>query len=186
MASVELFGIGKTFGNVEAVRDVTLEIGDGEFVVLLGPSGCGKSTLLRMIAGLEEISTGELRIGDKRMNDVPAADRGVAMVFQSYALYPHMNVAENMGFGLRMAGITARKLMRRSVAPLRRFRSATFSTASRKPSQEASGSVSPSAGQSHETPTCSCSTNRFRIWMLGYESRCDWRSRDSIASFPQP
>jgi multiple sugar transport system ATP-binding protein len=106
MASVELSGISKTFGGVEAVRDVTLEIGDREFVVLLGPSGCGKSTLLRMIAGLEEISAGDLRIGGKRMNDVPAADRGVAMVFQSYALYPHMNVAENMGFGLRMAGMS--------------------------------------------------------------------------------
>jgi multiple sugar transport system ATP-binding protein len=105
MASVELIGISKSFGAVEAVRDVTLKIADREFVVLLGPSGCGKSTLLRMIAGLEEISAGELRIGGRRMNEVPAADRGIAMVFQSYALYPHMSVAENMGFGLRMAGM---------------------------------------------------------------------------------
>jgi len=104
MASVELEAICKNFGRVEAVCDVSLSIGDREFVVFVGPSGCGKSTLLRMVAGLEEISSGELRIGGKRMNEVPAADRGIAMVFQSYALYPHMTVAENMGFGLKMSG----------------------------------------------------------------------------------
>ncbi|WP_309082954.1 ABC transporter ATP-binding protein [Chelativorans sp.] len=105
MASVELSGVCKNFGAVEAVCDVSLSIKDREFVVFVGPSGCGKSTLLRMIAGLEEITSGELRIGGKRMNDVPAADRGIAMVFQSYALYPHMTVAENMGFGLKMSGV---------------------------------------------------------------------------------
>jgi multiple sugar transport system ATP-binding protein len=105
MASVELKSVSKSFGKVEAVRDVSLTIPDREFVVFVGPSGCGKSTLLRMIAGLEEISSGEIRIGGKPMNDVPAADRGVAMVFQSYALYPHMTVAENMGFGLKMSGV---------------------------------------------------------------------------------
>jgi len=104
MASVELEAICKNFGRVEAVCDVSLSIEDREFVVFVGPSGCGKSTLLRMIAGLEEISSGELRIGGRRMNEVPAADRGIAMVFQSYALYPHMTVAENMGFGLKMSG----------------------------------------------------------------------------------
>ncbi|HKP26077.1 MAG TPA: sn-glycerol-3-phosphate ABC transporter ATP-binding protein UgpC [Dongiaceae bacterium] len=105
MASVELRSISKNFGKVEAVRNVTLSIADRELVVFVGPSGCGKSTLLRMIAGLEEISAGELMIGGKAMNKVPAADRGVAMVFQSYALYPHMTVAENMGFALKMIGV---------------------------------------------------------------------------------
>ncbi len=105
MASVDLQNISKSFGKVEAVRDVTLSIADREFVVFVGPSGCGKSTLLRMTAGLEEISGGELRIGGKPMSKVPAADRGIAMVFQSYALYPHMTVAENMGFALNMMGV---------------------------------------------------------------------------------
>jgi multiple sugar transport system ATP-binding protein len=105
MASVELENVSKSFGQVEAVRDVTLAVTDREFVVFVGPSGCGKSTLLRMIAGLEEITSGQLRIGGRPMNRVPAADRGIAMVFQSYALYPHMTVAENMGFALRMLGV---------------------------------------------------------------------------------
>jgi len=104
VASIELQGISKSFGKVDVVRDVTLSIADGELVVFVGPSGCGKSTLLRMIAGLEEISRGMLRIGGKPMNTVAAADRGIAMVFQSYALYPHMSVAENMGFALKMMG----------------------------------------------------------------------------------
>ncbi|MGK9168619.1 sn-glycerol-3-phosphate ABC transporter ATP-binding protein UgpC [Inquilinus limosus] len=104
MASVELKNVSKSFGKVEAVRDVSLTISDREFVVFLGPSGCGKSTLLRMIAGLESVSSGELSIGGKPMNEVAAADRGIAMVFQSYALYPHMSVAENMGFALKMLG----------------------------------------------------------------------------------
>jgi ABC-type sugar transport system ATPase subunit len=104
MASVELQNISKSFGKVEAVRDVSLSIADRELVVFVGPSGCGKSTLLRMIAGLEEITSGTLSIGGKPMNKVPAADRGIAMVFQSYALYPHMTVAENMGFALKMIG----------------------------------------------------------------------------------
>jgi ABC-type sugar transport system ATPase subunit len=105
VAAVDLRSISKSFGKVEAVRDVSLSIADRELVVFVGPSGCGKSTLLRMIAGLEEISSGELMIGGKVMNKVPAADRGVAMVFQSYALYPHMTVAENMGFALKMIGV---------------------------------------------------------------------------------
>ena len=84
------------------IRGVDLTIEDGEFVVFVGPSGCGKSTLLRMISGLEDITSGELYIGDRLMNDVQAAKRGVAMVFQSYALYPHLNVRDNMGFGLKV------------------------------------------------------------------------------------
>jgi ABC-type sugar transport system ATPase subunit len=104
VASVELNNISKSFGRVEAVRGVSLSVADRELVVFVGPSGCGKSTVLRMIAGLEEITSGTLSIGGKPMNKVPAADRGIAMVFQSYALYPHMTVAENMGFALKMIG----------------------------------------------------------------------------------
>jgi multiple sugar transport system ATP-binding protein len=105
LASVELRNVAKSFGTVEAVRDVSLTVEDRELVVFVGPSGCGKSTLLRMIAGLEEITSGELLIGGKTMNEIAAADRGIAMVFQSYALYPHMTVAENMGFALKMLGV---------------------------------------------------------------------------------
>jgi len=105
MAELTLRKVVKRFGQVEIIHGVDLEILDGEFVVFVGPSGCGKSTLLRMIAGLEELTDGELRIGDRMVNDVEPAARGVAMVFQTYALYPHMTVQENMSFGLRMAGL---------------------------------------------------------------------------------
>jgi multiple sugar transport system ATP-binding protein len=103
MARVELDGVRKSFGSVDVIKGIDLDLAQGEFVVFVGPSGCGKSTLLRMIAGLEDISSGELRIGGARMNDVLPAKRGCAMVFQSYALYPHMSVRENMAFGLEQA-----------------------------------------------------------------------------------
>lgn len=106
MTSISLRNVQKNFGkDTQVIKDVNLEIADGEFCVFLGPSGCGKSTLLRMVAGIEELSAGELLIGGVRMNDVPAAQRQVAMVFQSYALYPHMSVYENMAFGLRQAKV---------------------------------------------------------------------------------
>jgi multiple sugar transport system ATP-binding protein len=105
MSAVSLRGVRKRFGDTEVIAGVDLEVRDGEFLVFVGPSGCGKSTLLRMIAGLEEISEGDLFIDGRRANDVRPAERGAAMVFQSYALYPHMTVAENMGFALRMAGV---------------------------------------------------------------------------------
>ncbi len=104
MAELTLRGIVKRYGNVEVVHGVDLDIEDGEFVVFVGPSGCGKSTMLRMIAGLEEISEGELTLDGERMNEVPAAKRQIAMVFQSYALYPHMTVYNNLAFGLQTAG----------------------------------------------------------------------------------
>ncbi|NDR58811.1 ABC transporter ATP-binding protein [Aliiruegeria sabulilitoris] len=102
MAEVRLEGIVKDYGGFRAIHDVDLDVADGEFVVFVGPSGCGKSTLLRMIAGLEEISGGRLFIGGRLVNEVEPRDRDVAMVFQDYALYPHMTIAENIGFGLRM------------------------------------------------------------------------------------
>ncbi len=105
MNSLELRSIRKNFGDVEVIRDVSLTCEDGEFLVLVGPSGCGKSTVLRMIAGLETPSGGDIRIGGERMNEVSAADRGCAMVFQSYALYPHMTVYANMAFGLENTGM---------------------------------------------------------------------------------
>jgi multiple sugar transport system ATP-binding protein len=104
MAAVVLRGITKSFGRTLVLKDVDLAIADGEFIVLVGPSGCGKSTLLRILAGLEEVDSGDVLIGDVRVNDLPPAKRGIAMVFQSYALYPHMTVRQNMAFGLRLAG----------------------------------------------------------------------------------
>lgn len=106
MAKVTLRDIKKTFGQTEVLRGINLEIEDREFVVFVGPSGCGKSTLLRLIAGLEEITEGDLLIDGERVNDTPPDRRGLAMVFQSYALYPHMTVADNMGFSLKLAGAT--------------------------------------------------------------------------------
>ena len=103
MASLTLRDVRKSYGAVDVMHGVDLDIQDGEFIVFVGPSGCGKSTLLRMIAGLEEISGGTIDIGDQRVNDVAASKRGVAMVFQNYALYPHMSVYKNMAFGLKQA-----------------------------------------------------------------------------------
>src|SRR5256714_6868264 len=104
MASVGIRDVKKAFGPTQVIHGVDISIGDGEFVVLVGPSGCGKSTLLRMIAGLESITGGEIRIGDRVVNHVPPKERDIAMVFQNYALYPHMTVAANMGFSLRLRG----------------------------------------------------------------------------------
>ena len=106
MAELELKEVSKSFGSVEVVRHVNLSVDDGEFVVFVGPSGCGKSTLLRMIAGLEKVGAGEIRIGARDVTDLDPSERKVAMVFQSYALYPHMSVEENIGFGLRMNGMS--------------------------------------------------------------------------------
>ncbi|HSI58613.1 MAG TPA: sn-glycerol-3-phosphate ABC transporter ATP-binding protein UgpC [Ideonella sp.] len=114
MTQITLRSVRKSYaGNVHVIRDVDLDIEAGEFCVFLGPSGCGKSTLLRMVAGLEAITAGELSIGGVRMNDVPAARRQVAMVFQNYALYPHMSLYENMAFGLRQAKLDKAEIDRR-------------------------------------------------------------------------
>jgi len=104
MASLTLRGVRKSFGTVEVFKGIDLDIASGEFVVFVGPSGCGKSTLLRLIAGLEEVTGGTLAIDDEIVNQLPPAQRGIAMVFQSYALYPHMSVYDNMSFGLKMGG----------------------------------------------------------------------------------
>src|SRR6478735_1557573 len=103
MASVQIRGIQKAFGSTQVIRGVDISIEDGQFAVLVGPSGCGKSTLLRMIAGLEEISGGEIAIGGKVVNKLTPKERDIAMVFQNYALYPHMTVRDNMAFSLLLA-----------------------------------------------------------------------------------
>ena len=157
MSSVSLQHIYKVYaGGVTAVSDFTLEIEDKEFIVLVGPSGCGKSTTLRMVAGLEEISDGELYIGDKLVNDVAPKDRDIAMVFQNYALYPHMTVYDNMAFGLKL-----RKTPKDgNQAPRGRSRHASWtsaicSTASPRPSPAASVSASLWAAPSCVNPRSS-------------------------------
>ena len=113
MASVEFKNISKRFGGHEILQDVSLKIADKEFLVLVGPSGCGKSTLLRMLAGLEEATDGDILIDGRRVNALPPRDREIAMVFQDYALYPHMSVEENMSFGLRLRGLPKDDIARR-------------------------------------------------------------------------
>src|SRR3989475_9477564 len=114
MPSVDFRNVSKDYVRGQhAVSDVSLHIDDGEFLVLVGPSGCGKSTLLRMLAGLEEITSGEIRIGDRVVNDLPPKDRDIAMVFQNYALYPHMTVAANMGFSLMLRGASKAEIRQR-------------------------------------------------------------------------
>jgi multiple sugar transport system ATP-binding protein len=114
MANIVLDGITKVFGSdVIAVDDLSLEIEEGEFMVLVGPSGCGKSTVLRIVAGLEEVTAGEVRIGDRDVTDLPSKARDIAMVFQNYALYPHMTVEQNLGFGLKLRGVPKAEMRRR-------------------------------------------------------------------------
>jgi multiple sugar transport system ATP-binding protein len=113
MAEIQLRKLAKRYGNHQVVHEIDLDIAAGEFVVLVGPSGCGKSTTLRMIAGLEEISSGDLLFGGKRMNDVAPKDRDIAMVFQNYALYPHMSVRENLSFGMKLRGASAPEIAAR-------------------------------------------------------------------------
>jgi len=105
MAELKLTGARKSFGTIDVLHGIDLAVNDGEFVVFVGPSGCGKSTLLRVIAGLENVTSGEVHIDGERVTHLPASDRGLAMVFQSYALYPHMSVRKNMAFALENMGL---------------------------------------------------------------------------------
>ena len=114
MATVSLDRVTKVYPNgVEAVHELELDVADGEFIVLVGPSGCGKTTALRMVAGLESITAGELQIAGRVMNDVPSKDRDIAMVFQNYALYPHMTVAQNIGFALKLRKLPKDEIARK-------------------------------------------------------------------------
>ncbi|MCG5485855.1 MAG: sn-glycerol-3-phosphate ABC transporter ATP-binding protein UgpC [Sinorhizobium meliloti] len=137
MASVELRDIRKSYAALEVVHGVSLSIAEGEFIALVGPSGCGKSTLLRMIAGLEEISDGEVLIGGKVVNPLTPRERNIAMVFQSYALYPHMSVAENMGFNLKLSGLPRPEIDRKVSEAARML--ALTELLDRKPSQLSGG-----------------------------------------------
>ena len=182
MASISCRHVKKVYpGNVTAVPDFSLEIADKEFIVFVGPSGCGKSTTLRMIAGLEEISGGEMYIGDRLVNDVAPKDRDIAMVFQNYALYPHMTVYENMAFRPEAAQDARRMRSTSACVRLpRSWTSSTCSTASRRLCPVVSVSVLPWAAPSCVTRRSSCSTNLFPTWTPSSRARCAPRSPSCI------
>ena len=167
MASVTLNGVRKIYheGTEQvAVDRVDLDVKDGEFVVLVGPSGCGKSTTLRMIAGLESITAGTVKIGDRVVNDVPPKARDIAMVFQNYALYPHMTVRENLGFALKLRNMSDCRHQRSGGRSRRPHSASTItSTVGRASSPAASASASRSAAPSSGNRRYSCSTSRSRI-----------------------
>ena len=170
-----------------SVDQLDIDVADGEFLVLVGPSGCGKSTSLRMLAGLEEVNGGKIWIGDRDVTDLSPKDRDIAMVFQNYALYPHMTVADNMGFALKIAGVDkseitqARGRGRQDPRPR-----ATTSSASRRPSPVASASASPWAAPSSASPRCSSWTSRCRTSTPSCACRPAPRSLRSSAGSASP
>jgi ABC-type sugar transport system ATPase subunit len=175
MADVTLRKVIKRYDDVEAVRGIDLDIADHEFVVLVGPSGCGKSTTLRMIAGLEDITDGDIMIGGDVVNDVPPKDRDIAMVFQNYALYPHMTVAENMSFGLR----------------LKRYPKAEIKTRIDEAARmldivELVDRASRWAAPSFAIPRFSSLMNRCRTSTPSFGSRCGSKSRKCIRKSAPP
>lgn len=172
MASVQLRNVTKAWGDVVVSKDINLDIHEGEFVVFVGPSGCGKSTLLRMIAGLETITSGDLYIGETRMNDIPPAERGVGMVFQSYALYPHLSVAENMSFGLKLAG-AKKEVMNQRVNQVAEVLQLAH-LLERKPKALSGGSASAwrLVVRWWRNRACSCSMNPFLTLMPRCVCRC--------------
>ena len=177
MASVAIRDVRKSFGLTPVIHGVDIDIDDGEFVVLVGPSGCGKSTLLRMIAGLENITGGEIRIGDRVVNDLPPKERDIAMVFQNYALYPHMTVADNMAFSLKLRGAPKAEIDARVKRAADILGLTVLSTAIRASFPAASASASPWAAPSCAIRRCSCSTSRCPISTPSCACRCAPRSR---------
>ena len=183
MSSLTISNLRKSFGPVDVLKGVDLEAKTGEFVALVGPSGCGKSTLLAMIAGLEKISSGEIRIDGRLVNHVAPKDRDIAMVFQSYALYPTMTVRQNITSAWRAPHVARRtRRTRRSSASPRCCRSSRCCSASPASFPAASASASPWAARWCATPNCSCSTNLCRTSMRNCASRCAPKSRSYISA----
>ena len=165
MARVQFDHVYKRFGKVEVVHDINLDVKDKEFLVLVGPSGCGKSTCLRMVAGLEEASEGDIKIGDRIVNDVDPKDRDIAMVFQNYALYPHMTVYDNMAFGLKLRHLPKNEIKKRVDDAAEILGLRISSNANPKNSLVVNVSVLHLAELSFAMPRCSFWMNRFRTWM---------------------
>jgi alpha-glucoside transport system ATP-binding protein len=163
MADLKLTDVEKAYGTVKVLSDINLDIGTGELIVFVGPSGCGKSTLLRMIAGLERITGGTLEIDGVVVNDMPPAQRGIAMVFQSYALYPHMTVRDNMAFALKIAGKKPKAEIDAAVRKAAKMLQLDpISTGCPRRCRAGSASAWRSAGRSCATPRSICSTSRCR------------------------
>jgi sn-glycerol 3-phosphate transport system ATP-binding protein len=171
MATITLDRVGKTYpGGVAAVQDISVAIADGEFLVLVGPSGCGKSTLLRMLAGLETITDGTVKIGDRVVNMVEPADRDIAMVFQNYALYPHMTVRDNLAYGLKNRGTPKAEIARRVAEAAKILEIGAY--LDRKPRALSGGQR-----QRVAVPLCAnrrrfCLMNRYPIWTPSCVSPC--------------
>ena len=177
MAQVELKSVAKSFGVVDVIEGLDLSIPDGAFTVFVGPSGCGKSTLLRLIAGLENLTGGDIEIGGRNVNKADPIERGVAMVFQNYALYPHMTVEQNISFSLRMARVRKAEIAERVAARGARAAGGGAARSASPPSSPAaSASASPSAAPSCATRKCSSSTSRCRTSMRSCASPCASRS----------
>ena len=183
MADISIRSVGKSYGKTAALRDVSLAIRDGEFVVFLGPSGCGKSTLLRMIAGLETISSGTILIDGDIGNDVEPRSRGCAMVFQNYALYPHMTVAENIGYALNIARIPKAELTAsvRNIAT----KPSLESLLDRRQLSGGSASGLPWGGQRSDRHGSSCLTSPCRTSMQNSVCSCVLSSNVFIAKWGQ-
>jgi multiple sugar transport system ATP-binding protein len=182
MAPVNILNVQKRFGAVNIIHGIDIDIKDGEFVVLVGPSGCGKSTLLRMIAGLEELSDGEIHIGAREVSHLPARDRDIAMVFQNYALYPHMTVKDNMGFALKLKKVSAeetRAKVDRAAAIL-----GLEKLLDRYPRQLSGGQRQRVAMGA--TRRSSCSTSRFPTSTPSCACRCAARSRPCTSASARP
>ena len=181
MASVAIRDVRKAFGATAVIHGVDISIRDGEFVVLVGPSGCGKSTLLRMIAGLENITGGEIRIGDRVVNRLPPKERDVAMVFQNYALYPHMTVADNMAFSMKLRGAPKSEIDERVN---RRPRSSAFHNCCnvfRASCRVDNVNVSPWGAPSSVIRKSFSSTSRSPISTPSCACRCERKSRNCIS-----
>jgi multiple sugar transport system ATP-binding protein len=172
MTKLVLDRVFKRFDTTEIIHGVSFDINPGEFVVFVGPSGCGKSTLLRMIAGLETVTAGSILIDDRRMNNVPPAKRGIAMVFQSYALYPHMSVYENLAFGLRTWGHPSPKSRPRSPRRRRFCRLNPCCSENQGSFRADSDSASPSDGRLSATRESSCSMNPCRTLTPNSGCKC--------------
>ena len=183
MAAIDFDNVTKVYGGgVTAVSNLSLTVQDGEFVVLLGPSGCGKSTALRMVAGLETITGGEIRIGGNVVNRVQPRDRDIAMVFQNYALYPHMDVSDNIGFGLRTRHVPKRERDERIEARRQRSRSFGAPGAQAQPVVRRTAPASAMGRAIVRKPKAFLWTSRCRTSMLGCASKCARRSCESNAS----
>jgi multiple sugar transport system ATP-binding protein len=183
MGSITLQHVNKSFGEVQVIPDISLEIEDGEFVVFVGPSGCGKSTLLRLIAGLEDTTRGTILLDGEDMTKAPPARRGLAMVFQSYALYPHMSVRDNIAFPLKMAKIPKEEIARKVDYAARTLNLSSY--LDRRP-RAASASASPSAGPSCASPRPSCSTSPSPISTPPCASICGSKSPNCTSSSRPP